>query len=145
MERGWLNGFFPPCQPPCPKLPCTHETTLRFSSPVAVPFILSAHAERLAGWSLLRQNILAITDAEGEVLWSHETAGLTRAMPVITTFIYAQRHLFVDTWTTLQNHARSKGFDHDFQAERHRRQTRACPRLARLAKEHHDRRELSAG
>ena len=56
------------------------KSTLRFLAALSLCLsILSAHAERLVlvGASY-GKNILAITDAEGEVLWSHKTAGPTR-------------------------------------------------------------------
>ena len=82
------------------------KSTLRFLAALSLCLsILSAHAERLVlvGASY-GKNILAITDAEGEVLWSHKTAGPTRG--------HAGHHdvhllpngniLFHDTWTTLK-------------------------------------------
>ena len=82
------------------------KSTLRFLTALSLCLsILSAHAERLVlvGASY-GKNILAITDAEGEVLWSHKTAGPTRG--------HAGHHdvhllpngniLFHDTWTTLK-------------------------------------------
>jgi hypothetical protein len=67
--------------------------------------LLTAHAERLVlvGASY-GKNILAITDAKGEVIWSHKTAGPQRG--------HTGHHdvhllpngniLFHDTWTTLK-------------------------------------------
>ena len=81
------------------------KTTLRFLAALSLCLsILSAHAERRFGWSLLRQKYSRHHRRRGRSLWSHKTAGPTRG--------HAGHHdvhllpngniLFHDTWTTLK-------------------------------------------
>ena len=75
-----------------------------FSAFAILSLTITTHAERLVlvGASY-GKNILAITDAKGDVIWSHKTAGPQRG--------HTGHHdvhllpngniLFHDTWTTL--------------------------------------------
>ncbi len=77
----------------------------KFAAVAILAFTLTIHAERLVlvGASY-GKNILAITDAKGEVIWSHKTAGPQHGHTGHhDVHLLANGNiLFHDTWTTLK-------------------------------------------